>query len=279
MTPLRQRMIEDMKLRNLSASTQDNYIRYVADLARYFGKSPEVLGPEEIRAYQLYLVNERDLCANTISVVVCALRFFYRVTAPRDWVVKEIPAPRVPRRLPVVLSPTEMAQFFDAVTHIKYRAILMTGYATGLRVSEITHLKVHDVDSSRMTIRVDQGKGKKDRYVMLSPRLLKVLRIYWMTCRPKDWLFPGAKPGKPITVGSVDRVCKQARSDAGLKKRVTPHILRHSFATHLLESGTDLRMIQVLLGHSSARTTARYTHVAVHNIQKTQSPFDTLPVS
>lgn len=278
MTPLCQRMIEDMKLRNLSASTQDNYVRYVADLARYFGKSPELLGPEEIRAYQLYLVNERDLCANTMSVVVCALRFFFRVTAPRDWVVDEIPAPRQPRRLPVVLSPAEMAQFFDAVRHIKYRAILMTGYATGLRVSEITHLKIHDIDSSRMTIRVDQGKGKTDRYVMLSPRLLKVLRIYWMTCRPQDWLFPGSKPGKPISVGSVDHVCKQARIDAGIKKRVTPHILRHSFATHLLEAGTDLRIIQVLLGHTSPRTTARYTHVAVHNIQETQSPLDALPV-
>ena len=279
MTPLRQRMIEDMKLRNLSASTQDNYIRYVAGLARHFGKSPDLLGPREVRAYQLYLIKERGLCANSMTVVVCALRFFYRVTAPRDWVVDEIPAPRQPRRLPVVLSPTEIAQFFDAVRHIKYRAILMTAYATGLRVSEITHLKARDIDSSRMTIRVDQGKGKKDRYVMLSPRLLKVLRIYWMTCRPRDWLFPGGKPDRPISVSSVDRVCKQARHDAGIKKRVTPHILRHSFATHLLESGTDLRIIQVLLGHTSPRTTARYTHVAVHNLQGTQSPFDTLPLA
>jgi len=272
-------MIEDMKLRNLSASTQDNYVRYVADLARHFGKSPDTLGPKEIRAYQLHLINERGLCANTMSVVVCALRFFYRFTAPRDWVIDEIPAPRQLRRLPVVLSLAEIARFFDAVRYIKYRAILMTAYATGLRVSEITHLKVQDIDSSRMTIRVDQGKGKKDRYVMLSPRLLKILCIYWMTCRPQDWLFPGADMDKPISVGSVDNVCRQARTDAGITKRVTPHILRHSFATHLMEAGTDLRIIQVLLGHTTPRTTARYTHVAVHNIRDTRSPLDALPVS
>jgi site-specific recombinase XerD len=169
-----------------------------------------------------------------------------------------------------------MVQFFDAVRNIKYRAILMTAYATGLRVSEITHLKVQDIDSSRMTIRVNQGKGKKDRYVLLSPRLLKVLRTYWQTCRPPDWLFPGPDPARPLTANSMCRVCTQARLDAGLSKRVTPHILRHSFATHLLEAGTDLRIIQVLLGHTSLRTTVRYTHVAVQNLQGIQSPLDAL---
>jgi site-specific recombinase XerD len=270
-------MIEDMKLRNLSASTQDNYVRYVAGLAGYFGKSPDRLGPKEVRAYQLYLVRERGLCANSMSVVASALKFFYRVTVPRDWAVEEIPAPKQPRRLPVVLSGEELVRFFNAVDNIKYRAILMTAYATGLRLSEITHLRLRHIDSQRMTIRVEQGKGRKDRYVLLSPRLLSVLRAYWQTCRPKDWLFPGRAPDRPISAASVGRVCNQARIGAGLSKRVTPHILRHSFATHLLEAGTDLRIIQVLLGHTSPRTTARYTHVAVHDLRGVQSPLDALP--
>jgi len=276
MTPLRRRFIEDMKIRNLSAATQEHYVRYVAQLARFFGKSPEELGPEEIRSFQLYLVEERGYCANSLMVATCALKLFYRVTAPRDWAVEEIPVPKQPRRVPVVLSRGEVVQFLDAIASIKYRAILMTAYATGLRVREITHLRVGDIDRRRMVIRVNQGKGRKDRYAMLSPRLLVVLRAYWQQARPTDWLFPGDKPGKPLAASCVQRACKQARRASGLSKRVTPHTLRHSFATHLLEGGTDLRTIQVLLGHNSPRTTARYTHVTLQHLQQTQSPLDTL---
>ena len=197
MTPLRQRMIEDMKLRNLSAWTQEVYVRYVADFARYFGKSPELLGPEEVRTYQVHLFKERGYCYNSLTVAASALKFFYRVTAPQDWSVEQIPVPKRPKRLPVVLSSEEVAQFFAAIKNIRYRAILMTAYGAGLRVSEITHLRVHDIDSRRMVIHVCQGKGKKDRYVMLSPRLLVVLRLYWQATRPSYWLFPGVKPNKP----------------------------------------------------------------------------------
>ena len=276
MTPLRRRFIEDMKIRNLSAATQEHYVRHVAQLARFFRKSPEELGPEEIRRFQLYLVEQRGYCANSLMVATCALKFFYRVTAPRDWAVEEIPLPKQRRRVPVVLSRGEVVQFLDAIASIKYRAILMTAYATGLRVREITHLRVGDIDSRRMVIRVSQGKGGKDRYAMLSPRLLVVLRAYWQQARPTDWLFPGENPGKPLAASCVQRACQQARRASGLKKRVTPHMLRHSFATHLLEGGSDLRTIQVLLGHNSPRTTARYTHVTLQHIQQTQSPLDTL---
>lgn len=277
MTPLRQRMIEDMKLRNMSAWTQEAYVRYVADFARYSGKSPDLLGPEEVRAYQVHLFKERGFCYNSLTVAASALKFFYRVTAPRDWSVEQIPVPKRPKKLPVVLSKEEVAQFFKAIKNIKYRAMFMAGYGAGLRVSEITHLRLRDIDSSRMVIHVCQGKGKKDRYVMLSPRLLAVLRIYWQATRPAHWLFPGVKPNQPCSRVSVRYACRQARLDAGLSKPVTPHMLRHSFATHLLEAGTDLRIIQVLLGHNSPRTTARYTHVSTEQLQQTQSPLDTLP--
>jgi site-specific recombinase XerD len=276
MTPLRQRFIEDMKIRNLAESTQQTYLGYVADFARYFGKSPEELGREDIRRYQLYLVERRGYCANSLTVATCALKFLYRVTVPRDWAVDQIPSPIQPKRVPVVLSRGEVVQFLDAIASITYRAILMTAYATGLRVREITRLRVADIDSRRMVIRVDQGKGKKDRYAMLSPRLLVVLRAYWLHARPRDWLFPGEKPGRPLSASAVHRACERARQASGLAKRVTPHMLRHSFATHLLEGGTDLRTIQVLLGHNSPRTTARYTHVTLHHVQQTQSPLDSL---
>ena len=275
-TPLRQRFIEDMKIRNLCVSTQQTYVGYLADFARYFGKSPEALGPEEVRRYQLYLVERRGYCANSLMVATCALKLFYRATVPRKWAVDQIPLPKQPKRVPVVLSQGEVVQFLDAVASIKYRAILMIAYATGMRVREITCLRVNDIDSRRMVIRVVQGKGKKDRYVMLSPRLLVVLRAYWLQARPTDWLFPGEKPGKPLSASGVRRACTQAKSASGLKKHVTPHMLRHSFATHLLEGGTDLRTIQVLLGHNSPRTTARYTHVTLQHLQGTQSPLDGL---
>ena len=277
MTPLRQTMIEELKLRNYSPTTQVHYVSYVAEFARFFGKSPDLLGPDDVRAYQLYLIKEREYCANSLTVVTSALKFFYKYVAPQDWKVEQVATPKLPKKLPVVLSRKEVAEFFAAINSPKYRLILMLTYATGMRVSEVVHLRMSDIDSDRMTIRVVQGKGKKDRYVMLSPRLLVALRAFWTIGRPWHWLFPGSRPDKPVSVTSVQEVCRQARNAIKMHKKVTPHMLRHSFATHLLDSGTDLRVIQVLLGHQSIRTTARYTYVTIEQLRKTTSPLDTLP--
>lgn len=276
MTPLRQRMIEDMKIRNLCVGTQQRYVGAVAKFAQHFGKSPELLGPEEIRAYQLYLIKEGRISASSLNIAVCALRFLYQITLGKEWAFKHIPFPRVERRLPVVLSLEEVAQFLEAVTNLKYRAILMTAYSAGLRLSEVCSLRVTDIDSKRMVIHIRQGKGRKDRYVMLSPRLLTILRSYWKELRPTNWLFAGNHPDCHINARSVSRVCRQAGYDSGLLKRVTVRTLRHSFATHLLESGTDVRTIQILLGHRSLQTTARYTHVSNKIINSTSSPLDLL---
>ena len=277
MTPLRQRMLEDMGIRNLAENTQSAYLQQVAAYARYFGRSPDQLGPEEIRTYQLYLMEVRALTPSSICVATGALRFLYKVTLKRSWAVEEIPMPKRPRKLPEILSPEEVMHFLNAIINHKHRAILMTAYAAGLRVSEATHLKVTDIDSQRMMLRVEQGKGMKDRYVMLSPRLLDALRTYWKSARPTQWMFPGEVPGQPITREAVGLACQKARRDSGITKPITPHSLRHAFATHLLESGADLRTIQLLLGHRSLATTARYLKVATTTICATTSPFDLLP--
>jgi integrase/recombinase XerD len=276
MTPLRRRMIDDMTLRNLAPRTIRAYVERVADFARHFGASPEHLGPDQIRTYLLHLAQERRVSWSHFNQTRSALRFLYRVTLARDWVVEGVVCPKQPRKLPVVLSLDEVAQFFAAITNLKYRAILMTAYAAGLRVSEVVGLRCDDIDSRRMVIRLRQAKGRKDRYVMLSPRLLTLLRSYWKAVRPKDYLFPGRDPDRPIAPRTVQLVCQTALSVSGLKKRVSPHTLRHSFATHLLEGGTDLRTIQILLGHRSLNSTARYTHVATATLRSTRSPFDRL---
>jgi site-specific recombinase XerD len=272
-------MIDDMTLRDFTKATIKAYVRAVARFARYFHRSPERLGREHVRAYLLHLLNEQHVSHSYYKLTRCALRFLYRETLGRD----DVPASRAPvkqpRCLPVVLGPDELARFFAAIKNLKHRALLMTAYAAGLRVSEVTRLRVADIDSARMVIRVRHGKGQKDRYVMLSPRLLEVLRAYWKAARPSDFLFPGAAPDRPLTTGSVRKVCSRARLAAGLEKHVTVHTLRHSFATHLLESGTDLRTIQVLLGHHSFSTTARYVHVATASLPSTQSPFDRLDLA
>ena len=279
MTPLRRRMIDDMTLRNFTPLTIRVYVLVVARFARYFNSSPEFLGPEDVRRYLLYLVEQRHISLSYYQQTRCALRFFYRVTLGRGDVPESIPPVKKPRVLPVVLSPDEVARFFAAIRNVKHRAILMTAYAAGLRVSEVIQLRVADIDSQRMVIRVRNGKGQKDRYVMLSPRLLKVLRAYWKAVRPRDILFPGAVPDRPISTGSVRHACQRARQAAGLAKNVTVHTLRHSFATHLLEAGTDLRTIQVLLGHRHFSTTARYLHVTTAALKSTRSPFDGLGAS
>lgn len=276
MTPLRQRMIEDMKVRNLSIKTQKTYVERVAKFALYFGKSPEQLGPEQIRAYLVYLVEEKKVSWTLYNQSVCALRFLYRVSLGKDWTVEYIPHCKAEQKLPVVLSLEEVSRFFEAVKNIKYRAILMTAYAAGLRLSEAVHLQVGDIDSKRMVIHIRQGKGSKDRYVMLSDRLLAVLREYWKQTRSPLWLFAGRSPDKPTALTCVQKACRQAAIRSGLNKPVTVRSLRHSFATHLLEAGTDVRTIQMLLGHRSLQTTARYTHVSNKAIRETRSPIDLL---
>ena len=279
MTPLRRRMIEDLILRNLSSGTIQAYIQCVARFARHFGCSPERLGVEQVRAFLLHLRTERRVSMSHYNQTRCALRFFYGITLGRDDVAQSIAPAKQPRTLPVVLSADEVARFFAAITNIKHRAILMTAYAAGLRVSEVVNLRVSDIDSQRMVIRIDQGKGQKDRYTMLSPQLLEVLRAYWKAVRPKGILFPGAIADRPITTGSVRQACYQAREVSGLTKRVVIHTLRHSFATHLLEAGTDLRVIQVLLGHRSLNTTAQYVHVATASLPSVKSPLDRLDLN
>ncbi len=279
MTALRRRMIEDMTLRNFAPHTIQVYVERVATCARYYNVSPQDLGPEQIRAYLLYLVQERHASWSYFNQARCALQFLYRVTLGKDWVVEAVACPKQQKKLPIILSLDELVRFFRAVTNIKHRAILMTTYAAGLRLSEVRHLRVDDIDSQRMVIRIRQAKGHKDRYVMLSPRLLAILRQYWKAVRPRNYLFPGADPDRPINPRTVQEVCGAALRASGIKKKVSVHTLRHSFATHLLEAGTDLRTIQILLGHQNLGTTARYLHVSTAALKATHSPLDALDLS
>ena len=278
MTSLRQRMTEDMQVRNLALNTQTSYMQQVSLFARHFDKSPEQLGPEDIRTYQVYLTNEKKLAPGSVLIAVAALRFLYKVSLKKDWTFQDvIPAPKKPQTLPVVLSPEEVLRFLGCVSSTKHRAILTTCYAAGLRISEALQLKPTDIDSQRMVIRVEQGKGQKDRYMMLSPKLLETLRSYWRAMRPRGVLFEGDAPGQPINRSSVELACQKARRLSGIRKPITPHSLRHGFAVHLLESGTDVRTIQLLLGHRSLATTARYLRIATSKVCSTSSPLDLLP--
>ena len=279
MTPLRRRMTEDMQIRNLSPHTREAYPGQVARFARYFGRSPELLGPEQIRDYQVHLAVERKPAPSSIGVAVAALRFPCRVTLQRDFDIEEaVPAPRQPKKLPVVPAPEEVARLLDCVGGPASHAALTTCYAGGLRISEAVSLRPPDIDSRRMTLRVDQGKRAKDRYVMLSPRLLAILRDYWRRTRPEGaWLFPGRIPGRHLSRSAVYDACKRALRRSGLRKPLTPHSLRHAFAVHLLENGTDLRTIQLLPGHRSLATTARYLHIAATTAASARSPLDLLP--
>jgi integrase/recombinase XerD len=276
MTALRRRMIEDMTLRNLAPRTIQVYVERVAAFARHFHASPECLGPDHIRAYMLHLVQERHVSWSYYNQTRCALQFLYRVTLHRDDLGEDVPCPKQPRKLPVVLSLEEVTQFLGAITYRKHRVLLMTAYASGLRVSEVTQLRVADIDSQRMVIRIRQAKGQKDRFVGLSPRLWEILRQYWKAAQPGAYLFPGAQPDQPLSSSAVHRICQAARRRSGLDKRVTVHTLRHSFATHLLEDGANVRTIQILLGHRSLSTTARYLHVAITALQAIRSPLDRL---
>jgi integrase/recombinase XerD len=278
MTPLRQRMLEDMQVRNLSIHTQTAYTRHVAQFARHFDRSPERLSPEDIRTYQVYLTNEKKLSPRSIIAATAALRFLYTVTLQKDWnLARSVPLPKEPQSLPTILSRDEVLHFLSCVRNLKVKTILTTCYAAGLRISEAIHLKPTHIDSQRMVIRVDCGKGGKDRYVMLSEQLLQSLRAWWRLARPTEWLFPGRVPGRPITVKMIQITCQQVLTRSGLSKPVTPHSLRHAFATHLLERGTDLRTLQLLLGHKTIATTARYLHLATSTVCATISPLDLLP--
>ena len=274
-SPLRQRMIEDMTIRKLGAKTQAGYIRAVKNFATFLGHSPDRAGIDDIRRYQLHLASG-GLGVPSVNAAMTALRLFFKVTLRRGEAVEDIVFAREPRRLPVVLSPEEVARLLAAAPDIQYQAALSIAYGAGLRASEVISLKVGDIDSTRMLIRVDQGKGHKDRYVMLSPPLLHLLRRWWLVKRPRVWLFPGQVPGAPLTVRQLNRAIHEAARRAGIDKRVGMHILRHSFATHLLEQKTDIRVIQVLLGHKKLDTTALYTRVAIKAIGEVTSPLDLL---
>jgi integrase/recombinase XerD len=278
MTSLRRRMTEDMQVRSLSSHTQATYVQQVSLFARHFDKSPELLGPEEIRSYQVYLTNERKLAPSSIILAVAALRFLYKITLRKDWTLEEvIPTPKKPQKLPIILSPEEVLQFLRCVWNIKHRTILTVCYAAGLRVSEAICLKITDIDSKRMVIRVGGGKGRIDRYVMLSPKLLQILRKWWRVDRPKEWLFPGDQADTHIGRPTIEDACQKARRRCPIAKPITPHSLRHAFAVHLLESGTDVRTIQLLLGHRSLATTATYLRIATTKVCSTKSPLDLLP--
>ena len=276
MTPLRQRMVEDMKLRNFAVNTQKSYVEKIELFARHFSTSPERLGLEEVRRYQVHLLRKKGGSISQLQQFVAAARFLYAKTLRRNWSIEHIPYPKREKKLPEVLNQPEVARLLLALSNPKHRTILMTMYAAGLRVSEVVVLRGGDIDSQRMVIAVRRAKGHKDRYVMLSTRLLAALREYWKAYRPTEHLFAARGKHRPMATRTVYRVVRKAATLAGITKHVSPHTLRHCFATHLYEAGVDLRTIQALLGHRSIKTTARYTYISPQAIRETCSPLDFL---
>jgi integrase/recombinase XerD len=273
MSPLRRRMIEDMTIRKLAPKTQRDYVQRIKNFAAFLGRSPDTASFDDVRRYQLHLASS-GVGVPTINQTVSTLRFFFRVTLRRHEIVEHTHIIHEPRKLPVVLSAEEVARLLDAAPGLKYKAALSVAYGAGLRASEVVSLKVSDIDSKRMIIRVEQGKGGKDRNVMLSPSLLELLRTWWAAARPQGWLFPGRDPAQPMTTRQLNRACHAAAQMAEINKRVALHTLRHSFATHLLEQKIDVRVIQVLLGHAKLDTTALYTRVATKTISEVISPLE-----
>ena len=276
MTPLRKRMLEDLQIRNYAPTTVTAYIRSVAEFAKHFGKSPELLGSEQVREYQLYLIKEKGVSLPSYIQAVCALRFLYSNTLHLPVSIDRIPLPRYERKLPVILSPAEVKLLLETPKNLSHRTMLTTMYAAGPRISEVAKLKVADIDTSRNVIWIRGGKGRKDRQVLLPPRLLELLCVYLRCKQPKEWLFPGGIPGQPISSKSIFCACQKAVRNAGIVKHVHPHSLRHAFATHLLDAGVNLRTIQILLGHSKLETTARYLHVTDTAVRSTTSPLELL---
>lgn len=283
MTRLRKTMLDELRRRNYAQNTVRSYVKAIEDFARYFGKSPAYLGPQHIREYQVHLFQDRKLAPGTVQGRGAALRFLYVKTLRRPYLPDQIPFPKRPRRLPTVLSSEEVALLIDSAKNLMHRAILMTLYATGLRRAELCRLKVTDIDSERMVIHVLQGKGGRDRDVLLSPKLLETLREYWRWLKPKTWLFPGMvnnwRADVPMTEKVVWEAVRAAKERAGITKHVSPHTLRHSFATHMLEAGADLRTIQVLLGHAKLEDTSVYLHLSRRHLQAVASPLEALDLS
>jgi len=277
MSTLREQMLADLQLKGLTPKTQKIYLREVRNYAKYFGKSPEELGEKELREYLLYLLNERKLAKGTYRFYYQGLKFLYKHTLKREEVVEKIRCPRGKKKLPVVLDIAEVKALLSVMENIKHRAILTITYSAGLRISETAHLKVSDIDSKRMMVRVQQGKGGKDRYTILSKTALECLRQYWRSYHPKEWLFEGQKEGAHVCISSIRQVFLEAKERAGIIKPASPHTLRHSFATHLIEAGTSLHHVQLLLGHRSPTTTTVYLHVSRMNLAQVTSPLDSIP--
>jgi site-specific recombinase XerD len=274
MGKLQEQMKMDMELRNLSVRTMETYLGWARAFVVHYGKSPEQMGHNEIRDYLHYLLKEKKACQSAVNQAYSALKLLYETTLRREWDPLKIPRCKVRKRVPVVLSRQEVERIFSATLNLKHRAVLMTIYSGGLRLGEATNLRPSDIDSERMTIRVRQGKGNKDRYTLLGKRTLEILRVYWKVYQPKEWLFASRQPGQPLSHSSVQKAFKGALGSSGIKKRASVHTLRHSFATHLLEAGTDLYYIQRLLGHTTAKTTAVYLHVAHKDLRRIVSPID-----
>jgi len=282
-THLRQAMLDELHRRNYATTTITYYIRNVEQFARFFKRSPDRLNPTHLRTYQAYLLRERKLAPRTVRLHVCAIRFFFVKTLKRRYSLDDTPYPKAPRRLPQILRLDEVTQLINAAQSLSHRTMLMVLYSTGMRNAELRHLQVKDIDSRRMLIHIQQGKGGRDRYVPLSATLLETLRAYYRWMRPKIWLFPGIVAGwradRPITPKVLWEACVVAARRAALGKRVSPHLLRHAYATHLLEGGADLRTIQLLLGHVSLRHTALYLHLSQRHLQAVANPLDAMPVA
>lgn len=281
-SPLRQRMLDDMRMRKFEPRTQEAYVRSVRKLAAFLNRSPHTATAEDLRNFQLHLV-DTGTSPTALNATINGLKFFFGVTLGRSELMAKMQAVKLPRTLPVVLSPEEVSRLLAASSNIKHQVALSVAYGAGLRASEVIHLKVTDIDSQRMTLRVEQGKGAKDRYAMLSPILLQRLRTWWRVAHaqgkmlPGGWLFPGMTPTNPLTIRQLNRAVHAAADDAGIRKRVTTHSLRHSFATHLLERKVDIRVIQVLLGHKKLETTSIYTHVATDLLREVIGPLEPMP--
>jgi integrase/recombinase XerD len=282
-THLRKIMLEELQRRNYAATTVEYYVRAVEGFAKYFGKPPDQLNREHLREYQAFLLRERKLEPRTVKLHVSALRFFFVKTLKRPYLLDDIPYPKVPRRLPIILTVEEVGRLIDSARNLMDRTLLMVLYSTGMRNRELRGLQVRDIDSQSMLIHIQHGKGGRDRYVPLSPKLLETLREYWRWMKPKTWLFPGTVDGwradKPITPKVVWDACQSAAERAGIEKRVSAHLLRHSYATHLLEAGADLRTIQLLLGHVKLEHTVIYLHLSRRHLQAVANPLDTMNVS
>jgi integrase/recombinase XerD len=279
-TRLRTMMLEELQRRNYAQSTVDAYVSALREFANYFHQPPDQLGPEHVRQFQLHLLRDRKLAANTVKQRMAAVQFFFARTLKRPYLRADFPYPKAPRRLPNILSQEEVTRLIDATSNLSHRAMLMALYSTGLRRSELVRLQVSDIDSQRMVIHVHLGKGSKDRDVPLSPKLLETLREYWSSTKPRKYLFPGDRgPDVPLTTKAVWHACRGAARRAGIQKRVAPHTLRHSYATHLLEAGADPRTIQLLLGHTDIKHTTVYLHLSQRHLHAVTNPLDALPVS